>query len=84
MSLLQINIREREPIYLFLIFLWALLDLRKNCLIAPILFFNYNKYAMHGARVFFSDQNLNPTNLVEGTNTHFEHLFKSFIHNFNR
>ena len=39
---------------------------------------------MHGARIFFSDQNLNPNSLVEGTNTHFEHLFKSFIHNFNR
>lgn len=39
---------------------------------------------MNGARIYFSDQNLNPNSLVEGSNTHFEHLFKSFIHNFNR
>lgn len=39
---------------------------------------------MNGARIYFSDQNLNPNALIEGTNTHFEHLFKSFIHNFVR
>ena len=39
---------------------------------------------MHGTNVYFSDQNLNSNSFVEGTNTHFEHLFKSFIHNFNR
>ena len=39
---------------------------------------------MNGVRVFFSDQNLNPSAMVEGTNTHFEHVFKNFLHNFSR
>lgn len=39
---------------------------------------------MHGAKIYFSDQNLNPNAMIEGSNTHFESLFKSFIHNFNR
>jgi DNA replicative helicase MCM subunit Mcm2 (Cdc46/Mcm family) len=39
---------------------------------------------MHGARIFFSDQHLSQNSMVEGTYTHFEHLFKSFIHNFSR
>ncbi len=40
---------------------------------------------MHGERIYFSDQNLSSNhNSVEGTNTHIEHLFKNFLHNFTR
>ena len=39
---------------------------------------------MHGARVYFSDQNLNPNSQVEGTNTHFDNQFKTFLQHFNR
>ena len=34
---------------------------------------------MNGARHYFSDQNLNPNSQIEGTNTHYEHLFKTFV-----
>ncbi len=42
---------------------------------------------MQGERIYFSDQNLNSEQqpaLVEGTNTHFQHTFKTFLHNFSR
>lgn len=40
---------------------------------------------MNGERIYFSDQNLSSNNnTVEGTNTHIEHLFKNFLHNFTR
>jgi DNA replicative helicase MCM subunit Mcm2 (Cdc46/Mcm family) len=41
---------------------------------------------MQGERIYFSDQNLNSeqSTLIEGTNIHFQHTFKSFLHNFNR
>lgn len=41
---------------------------------------------MNGERVYFSDQHLNPEqpNLIEGTNTHFQHTFKNFLDSFTR
>lgn len=46
---------------------------------------NYRIFArMNGERIYFSDQNLSSNTIVEGTNTHYEHLFKNFLHNFSR
>jgi hypothetical protein len=39
---------------------------------------------MNGERIYFSDQNLSSSAPVEGTNTHYEHVFKNFLHNFSR
>ena len=41
---------------------------------------------MNGERVFFSDQNLRNEHAgpIEGTNTHFQHLFKAFLHNYSQ
>ena len=39
---------------------------------------------MNGERIYFSDQNLSSHNMTEGTNTHYEHVFKNFLHNFSR
>jgi DNA replication licensing factor MCM5 len=40
---------------------------------------------MHGSNVYYSDQNLNAEfNAIEGTNTHFQAAFKTFLHNFTR
>jgi hypothetical protein len=41
---------------------------------------------MNGERVYFMDQHINYQDqgsmLVEGTNTHFQHLFKTFLKDF--
>lgn len=41
---------------------------------------------MNGERIYFSDQNLNSDqqSLIEGTNTHFMHTFKTFLNEFTR
>ena len=41
---------------------------------------------MHGDRIFFTDQNLNPDQSIsiEGTNSHFQHNFKNFLSEFNQ
>lgn len=41
---------------------------------------------MHGDKIFFSDQNLNPEQpmSMEGTNSHFQHKFKEFLSDFNK
>lgn len=41
---------------------------------------------MHGDRIYFSDQNLNPDQpiSIEGTNSHFQHNFKIFLSDFNQ
>ena len=49
---------------------------------APVKYYNFA--GMNGERIFFSDQNLSSHGMVEGTNTHYEQLFKSFLHNFSR
>lgn len=40
---------------------------------------------MNGERIFFSSENpMDQTNLLEGTNTHFQYIFKEFLDKFNR
>lgn len=39
---------------------------------------------MQGQRVYFSDQNLFEFDRIEGTNSHFQSSFKTFLFNFNR
>jgi hypothetical protein len=41
---------------------------------------------MHGDRITFTNQNLNPEqpSAIEGTNSHFQHHFKAFLSDFNK
>lgn len=41
---------------------------------------------MHGDRIYFTDQNLNPDQpiSIEGTNSNFQHNFKTFLSDFTR